>query len=117
MSTILSASWFFTSGDKPMEGSFVLAQKGAHLQILFDGKFDKNLSSLRAMNDSFADDLMGGQVVESVALVKNFSFDRHHTGDCSQQGRLAGSIRTHDPDHFIWTQAYTQAVQSNRLAV
>ena len=62
-----------------LDSLLVFTQKGAHLQILLDGKFNKNLSPLRTMNNSFADDLMRGQVVESVALVKNFSFDRNHT--------------------------------------
>jgi hypothetical protein len=39
---------------------FVFAEEGVHLQVLGHREFYEELSSLRTVDDAFADDLMGG---------------------------------------------------------
>ena len=75
----------------------ILHWKGAHPQVFQHRKKRKYPSSLRNMRNAFLRDLMGGQLIDPLAIQRNHSrFRMNDAGDRLQGGALAGPIRSDD---------------------
>ncbi|MNL28833.1 hypothetical protein D3C87_1504960 [compost metagenome] len=99
----------------PFQFARIIKNKASHPQIFANGHLREQRAFLRDEADALAQDLIGTQAVQALALEDHVALaDRQHAADCLEQRRFAGAVGTDDAVDLAGLDRQVSAVEDGR---